>query len=74
MLTPLKLLPCLIKQSLKTQKKLKELKMCAKIQSVSVFLDTAKFGGFRWKNADVSKTQGVCHMIHLFFGSPLGKV
>ena len=28
---------------LKTQKKLKELKLCVKIQSLSVFLDIAKF-------------------------------
>ena len=33
----------------------------------------AKFADFRRKNADVSRTQGVCHVIHIFFGSPLGK-
>ena len=26
------------------------------------------------KNANVSRTQRVCHMIHTFFGSSLGKV
>ena len=40
----------------------------------TVFLDTAKFDDFGWKNADVSRTQGVCNMIHIVFGSSLGKV
>ena len=44
------------------------------MQSISVFLDIAKFADFRWKNADVSRTQGVCHMIYIFFGSSLDKV
>ena len=26
------------------------------------------------KNADVSRTQGVCHVIYIFLGSSLGKV
>ena len=42
--------------------------------SISVFLDMAKFADFRWKNANVSRTQSVCHLIHIFFGSSLGKV
>ena len=37
------------------------------MQSVSVFLDIAKFSDFRGVNADVNKTQGVCHMIYIFF-------
>ena len=44
------------------------------MKSISVFLDIAKFTDFRWKNADASSTQGVCHVIHRFFGSSLGKV
>ena len=44
------------------------------MQSISVFLDIAKFADFRWKNADVSRTQGVCHVIYIFFESSLGKV
>ena len=32
-----------------------------------------KFADFRWKNADVSRIQGVCHVIHIIFGSYLGK-
>ena len=43
------------------------------MKSISVFLDIAKFANFRWKNADVSKTQGVYHVIIIFFGSYLGK-
>ena len=44
------------------------------MESISVFLDTTKFANFSWKNADVSITQGVCHVIHILFGSHLGKV
>ena len=44
------------------------------MQSISIFLDTVKFADFQSKNADVSKTQGVCHVIQIFFGSSLGKV
>ena len=44
------------------------------MQSVSVFLDISKCAGFRWKNADVSRTEGVCHVIYIFFGSSLDKV
>ena len=43
------------------------------MQSISVFLDITKFADFWWKNADVSRSQ-VCHVIHIFFGSSLGKV
>ena len=39
------------------------------MQSISVFLDTAKSADFRCKNDDVSRTQGVCHVIYIFFGS-----
>ena len=45
-----------------------------KIQSTSVFLDIAKLADFRWKNNDVSRTQGVCQAIQIIFGSSLGKV
>ena len=44
------------------------------MQSISVFLDITKFADFRWKNGDVSRAKGVCHVIHVFFGSSLGKV
>ena len=56
------------------------------MQSISVFLDIAKFAYLKnytglenlkfvgLKNADVSRTQGVCLVILTFFGSSLVKV
>ena len=43
------------------------------MQSLSVFLDITEFADFRLKNADASRTQLVCHIIYIFFGSSLGK-
>ena len=37
------------------------------MQSISVFLNIAKFADFRWKNADVSRTQGVWHDSYMFW-------
>ena len=48
--------------------------MIIKMQSTSVFPDIAKFKDFRLKNADVSRTQGLCHVIHIFFGSSLDQI
>ena len=36
------------------------------MQPVSVFLVIAKFADFWRKNADVSRSQGVCHVIRIF--------
>ena len=44
------------------------------MQSIPVFLDIIKFADLLLKNADVSRTHGVCHVIHIFFGSYLGNV
>ena len=44
------------------------------MESIFVFLDIEKFADFRYKNIDVSRTQGMCHVIHIVFGSSLGKV
>ena len=44
------------------------------MQSTSVFLDIATFGNLWWKEADVSRTQEVCHVIHIFLVSSLGEV
>ena len=44
------------------------------MQSISVFLDITKFADFRGRNADVSRTQRMCHVIYIFLGSSLGKV
>ena len=42
--------------------------------SIPVFLDILKIADFWSKNADVSRTQGVCQVIYVVFGSSLGKV
>ena len=44
------------------------------MQSIPVFFDITKFADFWGKNADVSRTQRVCHVIHILFGSSLSKV
>ena len=44
------------------------------MQPMSVFLVTAKFTDFRRKNTDVSRTEKVSHVIHIFFESSLGKI
>ena len=44
------------------------------MQSISVFLDVAKFADFRSKTADLSRTQEMCYVIHIFFGFSLGQV
>ena len=44
------------------------------MKSISVFLDIAKFADFWWEKTDVSKNEGACHVIHICFGSSLGKV
>ena len=44
------------------------------MESIPVFLDTTKFADFPQKNSVVSRTQRVCHVIHIVFESSLGKV
>ena len=44
------------------------------MQSISVFLDIAKDADFRLKNADVRRTQGVCHVCKLCHVSSLQNV
>ena len=41
------------------------------MQFVSVFLDITKVLDFQLKNVDVSRTQGVWHVIYMLFGSSL---
>ena len=38
-----------------------------KMHSILVFPDVTKIVDFQWKNADVNRTQGVCHVIYVFF-------
>ena len=48
------------------------------MQSISVFLDITKLADFQLTSAEcqqnVSRILGVCHPVHIFFGSSLGKV
>ena len=44
------------------------------VESIPVFPVILKIADFRWKNAGFSRTQGMCHMIYVFFGSSFGKV
>ena len=55
-----------IKKILKNIEKVKRI-------SVSVFLDITKVADLRWNNTNGSRTQGVFHVIYIFFGSTLGK-
>ena len=48
--------------------------MCIKMQSTLVFPDITTIADFWWKYADVSRTQGVCHVIYVFVRSFLSKV
>ena len=43
------------------------------MESISVFLNIAKFADIRSKNADVIRNQGLCRVICIVFGSSLGK-
>ena len=47
---------------------------CSKMQFIFVFLDIKNFVDFQWRNADISRTPGVCHVIQILFGSSLDKV
>ena len=53
---------------------LKALEIIIKMQYISVFLDIAKLAVSGEKNTYVSRIQGVCHVIYIFFGSSLDKV
>ena len=55
-----------------TQKNWKKLEVMYQNESISVFLDIAKFSGIWWKNADLSGTRWDCHVIQIIFGSSLG--
>ena len=37
------------------------------MKSIYVFPEIAKFADFQWKNAYVSRTQGLCHVIYIPF-------
>ena len=44
------------------------------MQPIPVFPDILKITDFWCKNADVNRTQEVCHVIYVILGSSLGKV
>ena len=56
------------------KKSLKNYKLCIKMQSTHVYLNLANFDDDQWKLADASKTQEVCHVIHITVWSFLGKL
>ena len=43
------------------------------MQSISSVLDITTVSDYKWKNADASRTQDMCHVIYIFFGSDLVK-
>ena len=48
------------------------MKLCVTIQSISVFVDIRKVNDLLFKNANVSGTQGVSHVVYMFLKSSLG--
>ena len=69
-----KLQPCLLKQPLQTQKKLKEVEIMQQNAIYICISCSRKIGWFPVKNTDVSRTQEARHVIHIFLASSLGKV
>ena len=60
-------------KNFKESKKLKELEIVSTC-NLYIFLGIAKVADFELKNADVSRTKGLCYVIYKLFGSSLGKV
>ena len=44
------------------------------MQSIPVFPDIQKIADFQRRDTDASRTQVMCHVICIFFGSSIGKV
>ena len=63
-----------IKKIFKDSKKFKRLEIINQNAIYTVFLDNVKFADFLSKNFDISRTQGMCHLILMFFESSLGNV
>ena len=70
----IKIATTFIKNLLRLEKSENNLKLCIKMQSISVFLEVTKVVAFLGKNADVSRTQEVYHVVYMFFGSSLCKL
>ena len=74
LLTSLKLWPRLWKKSLTTQEKLEELDITY-LNGIYIYVSWySKICWFPVKNAEISRTQGVCRVIHIVTGFSLGKV
>ena len=65
-MTSSKLLLCLLKRSLKAQKKFEKLEIMYG-NAVYILFGKVKFLIYREKNADITRTQIVCCMNHMFF-------
>lgn len=59
----------IIKTMFKDSRRIKELEIMFKMQSLSAFLNLAKFADIRGKNPGVSRTQGMGHVICVFLSS-----
>ena len=58
-----------IKITPEDSKKVKRIRnLCIKMQTLSVCPDTTTVPDFRWKNANVSRVQGLCLTIYIDFG------
>ena len=64
------------KKTLKDSRKLKRIRNYASKWNLYVFLDMWIYicGFLVKKSTDISRTQGVCHVIYIDFESSLGKV
>ena len=64
-----------IKTTFKDSNKVKRIRNYVLISAIYICIfDITKSVDFRWKNADVSRTQKMCHVIYVYFESSLGKV
>ena len=68
----IKIITLFIKTIFRDPQKVKRIKNY--LPKSNLYLDTAKFVDFQWKDADISRTQRMCNVIQIFFGSSLGKV
>ena len=70
----IKIAVMLIRTTLRDSVKVKKWGKIYYNKFLSGFSNITKIANLWWKNFDVSRTPGVCHMLYTFFGSSLGKV
>ena len=51
-------------KTIKDPRKVERIRNYVSKSKLYVFLDVAKFADFQWKNADVGRSQGMCHVIY----------